>query len=82
MNKKPIVVVGAVLVLIIFCFLSYWAYFQMRYDIIYWHGKPVRYDTWSNDFTPINRQRVPTTGVEEAVIDAPAPEAAPAPAPE
>jgi len=78
MKKKPIFVLGAVLLMIIFCFMSYWAYFEMRYDIIYWHGTPVRYDTWNNDFTTIRHQQpVSVTAPEEAAIQAPAPEAVP-----
>ena len=51
--------------------------FDMRYKIIYRNNTPLRYDSWTNEFTRISSERRPGL---PALVEIPAP--APVPAPE
>lgn len=50
MIKKTLTILLAAVLLAV---PAYWAYFNMRYKIIYREGSPFRYDTWANEFSHI-----------------------------
>jgi hypothetical protein len=93
MNKiqKPVKIIFGLIVVAMLCVVSYWLYFNMRYEIVKLGSRPVRYDTWTNQFTRIAERKNPQREYEFVPVDydpfaekapAPAPAPPPAPAPE